>query len=101
MPYLSSSSTTSSKRSIINDVTQNKRIRLEFSDNQVSQFFDSTSSLPSSKNSLTESEASQLLLDLNKRPFALGDQQFYYSGFDWQDGAPNGYGTIYFDDKNQ
>ena len=96
MPYLSSSPL---KRPIQEGQTPKKSTRPDLSGNQNSQSVDFNSSLPSSKNSLTESEASQLLLDLNKRPFALGDQQFYYSGFDWTSGVPNGSGTIYFDDQ--
>ena len=44
------------------------------------------------------SESSQALLDLNKRPFSpFGETVFYYSGFDWTHGVPNGHGVVFCD----
>ena len=43
--------------------------------------------------------AEQALLDYNQPFKPFGNKVFYYNGFDWVDGAPNGHGTIFFDDQ--
>lgn len=61
---------------------------------------DHSNSSSSSIDGVAFSKASQALLDLNKRPFNPFEKSvFYYSGFDWIHGAPNGYGVVFCDDQ--
>ena len=61
---------------------------------------DHSNSSSSSIDGAAVSEASQALLDLNKRPFSpFGATVFYYSGFDWTHGVPNGHGMVFCDDQ--
>ena len=49
-----------------------------------------------SKSALDVLAEQQALLDYNQPFKPFGNKVFYYNGFDWVDGAPNGHGTIFF-----